>query len=42
MTPQEVTEKLQLHKLKDPRVFFVQPSCATAGDGLLEGAPSAA
>ena len=40
MTGTEITEKLQLNKLKDPRVYLVQPSCATAGDGLQEG-PSA-
>jgi ADP-ribosylation factor protein 6 len=36
MTPAEVTEKLQLSKLKD-RIWYVVPSCATTGEGLLEG-----
>lgn len=36
MKPQEVTEKLQLSKLKD-KVWYVVPSCATTGEGLLEG-----
>lgn len=36
MKPQEVTEQLQLNKLKD-EVWYVVPSCATTGEGLLEG-----
>jgi ADP-ribosylation factor protein 6 len=36
MKPQEVTEALQLSKLKD-KVWYVVPSCATTGEGLLEG-----
>ncbi|KAK3369836.1 ADP-ribosylation factor family-domain-containing protein [Podospora didyma] len=36
MKPLEVTEKLQLSKLKD-KVWYVQPSIATTGEGLLEG-----
>ncbi|BFZ58061.1 ADP-ribosylation factor, Arf Arf6 [Savitreella phatthalungensis] len=36
MTPADVTEKLQLHSLKD-RQWNVQPSCATTGSGLFEG-----
>lgn len=36
MSPAEVTDKLQLHKMKD-RIWFVVPSCATTGDGLSEG-----
>jgi ADP-ribosylation factor protein 6 len=36
LTPAEVTEKLQLTKLKD-RDWYVQPSCATTGEGLFEG-----
>ncbi|PNY28216.1 ADP-ribosylation factor 6 [Tolypocladium capitatum] len=36
MKPQEVTDKLQLAKLKD-KVWYVVPSCATTGEGLLEG-----
>ncbi|KAJ4154785.1 hypothetical protein LMH87_000063 [Akanthomyces muscarius] len=36
MSPQEVTEKLQLSKLKD-KIWYVIPSCATTGEGLAEG-----
>ncbi|GJC79829.1 ADP-ribosylation factor family protein [Colletotrichum tofieldiae] len=36
MKPQEVTEALSLSKLKD-KVWYVVPSCATTGEGLLEG-----
>jgi ADP-ribosylation factor 6 len=36
MKPQEVTEALQLAKLKD-KIWYVVPSCATTGEGLLEG-----
>jgi ADP-ribosylation factor 6 len=36
MTPTEVTEKLQLAKLKD-KIWYVVPSCATTGEGLFEG-----
>lgn len=36
MTPAEVTEKLQLNKLKD-KIWYVVPSCATSGEGLMEG-----
>lgn len=36
MSPQEVTEKLQLSQLKD-RIWYVVPSCATTGEGLFEG-----
>ena len=36
MTPTEVTEKLQLSKLKD-KIWYVVPSCATTGEGLFEG-----
>lgn len=36
MSPAEVTDKLQLHKMKD-RIWFVVPSCATTGEGLSEG-----
>jgi len=36
MSPAEITDKLALHRLRD-RNWFVQPSCATTGDGLLEG-----
>lgn len=36
MTPTEVTDRLQLQKLKD-RDWYVMPSCATTGQGLFEG-----
>ncbi len=36
MKPQEVTEALQLSKLKD-KIWYVVPSCATTGEGLFEG-----
>ena len=36
MKPVEVQEKLALTKLRD-RQWYVQPSCATTGDGLYEG-----
>lgn len=36
MSPTEVTEKLQLSKLKD-KIWYVVPSCATTGEGLFEG-----
>uniref|UniRef100_UPI00358FB852 ADP-ribosylation factor 6-like n=1 Tax=Myxine glutinosa TaxID=7769 RepID=UPI00358FB852 len=36
MRPSEVQEKLQLTRLRD-RIWYVQPSCATKGDGLQEG-----
>lgn len=36
LRPQEVTEALELNKLKD-KVWYVVPSCATTGEGLLEG-----
>ena len=36
MKPVEIQEKLQLTKFKD-RDWYVQPSCATEGDGLYEG-----
>jgi len=41
MTPTEVTEKLRLTQLKD-RTWYVVPSCATTGEGLLEGLVSLA
>ncbi|XP_078366570.1 ADP-ribosylation factor 6-like [Oculina patagonica] len=34
--PHELQERLNLTKLRD-RNWFVQPSCATSGDGLYEG-----
>lgn len=36
LTPTEITEKLGLNRLKD-RIWFIQPSCATNGEGLTEG-----
>jgi ADP-ribosylation factor protein 6 len=36
LSPQDVTQRLELNKLKN-RVWYVQPSCATTGEGLLEG-----
>ena len=36
MTPTEVTERLELNKLKD-KTWNVVPSCATTGEGLFEG-----
>ncbi|OBU00793.1 ADP-ribosylation factor, Arf Arf6 [Pseudogymnoascus verrucosus] len=36
MTPQEVTKALKLEKLEDT-IWYVVPSCATTGEGLLEG-----
>lgn len=36
MNPQEVTDSLKLTSLKD-KIWFVVPSCATTGEGLLEG-----
>ena len=40
MTPAEITESLQLSKLKD-KIWYVVPSCATTGEGLFEGLVSA-
>lgn len=36
LKPKEVQDALQLSKLKD-RTWFIQPSCATSGEGLYEG-----
>ncbi|XP_003737777.1 ADP-ribosylation factor 6 [Galendromus occidentalis] len=36
MRPQEIQEKLGLTRLRD-RHWYVQPACATSGDGLQEG-----
>ncbi|GFO29394.1 ADP-ribosylation factor [Plakobranchus ocellatus] len=36
MKPHEVQEKLGLTRMRD-RNWYVQPSCATSGDGLFEG-----
>jgi ADP-ribosylation factor family len=40
MKPQEVTDALKLSQLKD-KIWYVVPSCATTGEGLLEGLVSA-
>lgn len=36
MKPHEVQEKLGLTRIRD-RNWYVQPSCATTGDGLFQG-----
>jgi ADP-ribosylation factor protein 6 len=36
MDPTEVTDALKLHQIKD-KIWYVVPSCATTGEGLLEG-----
>jgi len=36
MSPAEVQERLGLNMLRD-RNWYLQPSCATGGDGLYEG-----
>eukprot|EP00416_Gambierdiscus_australes_P033082 CAMPEP_0171093258 /NCGR_PEP_ID=MMETSP0766_2-20121228/38976_1 /TAXON_ID=439317 /ORGANISM="Gambierdiscus australes, Strain CAWD 149" /LENGTH=179 /DNA_ID=CAMNT_0011551677 /DNA_START=59 /DNA_END=598 /DNA_ORIENTATION=- len=36
MTAAEVTEKLELNRIRD-RPWYVQPACATTRDGLYEG-----
>jgi len=36
MKPHEIQEKLGLTRIRD-RVWYVQPACATTGDGLYEG-----
>jgi ADP-ribosylation factor protein 6 len=36
MKPHEIQEKLGLTRIRD-RNWYVQPSCATSGDGLFEG-----
>ncbi|PQE07857.1 ADP-ribosylation factor 6 protein [Rutstroemia sp. NJR-2017a BVV2] len=36
LTPTEVTTELKLNELKG-RTWFVVPSCATTGEGLMEG-----
>ncbi|KAI9225739.1 MAG: CPS1 protein [Piptocephalis tieghemiana] len=36
MSPAELTERLGLYKMRD-RNWYVHPSCATTGEGLLEG-----
>ncbi|KNC85773.1 hypothetical protein SARC_02038 [Sphaeroforma arctica JP610] len=36
MKPQEISERLGLPVIRD-RKWFVQPSCATTGEGLIEG-----
>ncbi|KAH7984886.1 hypothetical protein HPB52_024471 [Rhipicephalus sanguineus] len=36
MKPHEIQEKLGLTRIRD-RNWYVQPACATTGDGLFEG-----
>lgn len=36
MNASEMTDKLQLHQLKQKN-WFIQPCCATTGEGLYEG-----
>lgn len=36
MKPHEIQDKLGLTRIRD-RNWYVQPSCATTGDGLYEG-----
>ncbi|OMJ10362.1 ADP-ribosylation factor [Smittium culicis] len=36
MTSAEITDKLGLHSLRN-RVWYIQSTCATSGDGLYEG-----
>lgn len=36
MTPQEITDKLGLHNMRN-RKWFIQATCATNGEGLYEG-----
>jgi len=36
MNPQEITDKLALHSLRQ-RNWYIQATCATSGDGLYEG-----
>jgi len=37
MSPGEIEEKLKLPEILRDRKWFIQPSCATSGDGLYEG-----
>merc|ERR1712054_511484 len=36
MSPTEITDKLDLHAMKQ-RAWYIQPTCATNGEGLYEG-----
>ncbi|KAJ3343886.1 ADP-ribosylation factor, Arf Arf6 [Gonapodya sp. JEL0774] len=36
MSPSDLTEKLEMSKLKD-RTWFLRPCCAVTGEGLIEG-----
>ncbi|CAK9300289.1 unnamed protein product [Gordionus sp. m RMFG-2023] len=36
MKPSEIQEKLGLNRIRD-KTWYIQPACATAGDGLFEG-----
>lgn len=40
LSPEEITNALQLNKLKD-RLWYVVPSVATEGTGIFEGLVSA-
>jgi len=37
MTAAELTTKLELHNLPSHTSYFLQPTCATSGDGLIDG-----
>lgn len=37
MTPQEVSEKLDLKNVAKNHIWKVEPSCATTGEGIFEG-----
>ena len=37
MTPQEVSEKLDLNNVAKNHIWKVEPSCATTGEGIFEG-----
>ena len=36
MKPVEIQEKMGLPRLRD-RIWYIQPTCATTGEGLYEG-----
>ena len=35
--PQEISEKLHLQTIAKNHIWKVEPSCATSGDGIVEG-----
>ena len=37
LRPNEIQERLGLTRLTGGRIWYVQPACATSGDGLYEG-----